>query len=167
MDAARLHFIKQENSVRKAWLRARKKASKVRETNLGGAGMNKILRPEQHQAMIRYAVDQATNKGRGPLSRCYLNALCGFAFKRIRQFFYKDSFKLSLKTLPNFIRSRPSRLRVTVLIYIPRTTFATSLRRNISRRSSSQGLSIGNIHTTWTRRVAVLPVPQEKKWSCR
>jgi hypothetical protein len=51
MVAARLYFVKEENSVSKAWLRARKKASKVRETNLRGAGMNKILRPEQHQAI--------------------------------------------------------------------------------------------------------------------
>jgi hypothetical protein len=73
MVAAHLHFIKQENSVRKAWLRARKKASKVRETNLGGAGMNKILRPEQRQAMIRYAVDQDTNKGKGATKQMLSN----------------------------------------------------------------------------------------------
>jgi hypothetical protein len=71
--AARLHFIEQENSVRKAWLRARKKASKGGERNLGGAGMNKILRPEQHQAMIRYAVDQATNRGKGATKQMLYN----------------------------------------------------------------------------------------------
>jgi hypothetical protein len=129
--------------------------------------MNKILRPEQQQAMIRYAVDQATNKGKGATKQMLYNCLCGFAFKRISQFLYKDGFKLGLKTLLNLIRSRPSRLRVTALIYIPRKTFATGLRRNISWRSSSQRLGMGNIHITWTRRVVVLPVPQEKKWSCR
>jgi hypothetical protein len=70
---ARLHFIEQENSVRKAWLQARKKASKAGEKNLGGAGMNKILQPEQHQAMIRYAVDQATNRGKGATKQMLYN----------------------------------------------------------------------------------------------
>jgi hypothetical protein len=92
--AARLYFIKQEDSVRKAWLRARKKVPKVGggERNLGGVGMNKILRPEQHQAMIRYVVDQATNGG--ATKQMLYNCPCGFAFKRISQFLYGDGFKL-------------------------------------------------------------------------
>jgi hypothetical protein len=42
-------------------------------------------------------------KTKGGPSRCYIIVLYGFAFKRIRQFFYKDGFKLGLKTLLNFI----------------------------------------------------------------
>src|SRR2546421_1573425 len=36
-------------------------------------GQNKILRPDQHQAMIRYAVDQATNGGKGATKQMMYN----------------------------------------------------------------------------------------------
>jgi hypothetical protein len=64
--AARLYDIKQEDSVRKAWLRERK-GKKAR------GGQNKILRPDQHQALIRYAVDQAINGGKGATKQMMYN----------------------------------------------------------------------------------------------
>jgi len=59
--AARLFHLEKEDSVRKAWLRARIKGSNKKRKLSGGH--NKILRPDQHQAMIRYAADQSTKWG--------------------------------------------------------------------------------------------------------
>jgi hypothetical protein len=59
--AARLYHIKKGDSVRKAWLRSRNQKKPW-------GGHNKILRPDQHQALIRYAVDQATNGGKGDVA---------------------------------------------------------------------------------------------------
>ena len=39
----------------------------------GRGGHNKILRPEQHQALIQYAVDQATNGGKGATKQMLYN----------------------------------------------------------------------------------------------
>jgi hypothetical protein len=46
----------------------------------GGAGQNKILSPDQ--AMIRYTVDHATNRGVGLRNRYYTIVLYTFDFKR-------------------------------------------------------------------------------------
>src|SRR2546423_6284298 len=47
--AARLFHLKKEDSVRKAWLRAKRKGPEPKKKG----GQNKILRPDQNQAMIR------------------------------------------------------------------------------------------------------------------
>jgi len=65
--AARLYHIKKEDTVRKAWIRVENK--KV----VPWGGQNKILRPDQHQALIRYAVDQATNGGKGATKQMMYN----------------------------------------------------------------------------------------------
>ena len=65
--AARLYHIVKEDSVRKAWLRERTKKPTV------NGGQNKILRPKQHQAMIQYAIDQATNGGKGATKQMMYN----------------------------------------------------------------------------------------------
>ena len=65
--AARLYHIVKEDSVRKAWLREKTKKPTIK------GGQNKILRPEQHQAMIQYAVDQATNGGKGATKQMMYN----------------------------------------------------------------------------------------------
>lgn len=58
--AARLHFIANEHSVQQAWRRKKKESGRKRSGNKGGAGNNRILPPDQHYAMIRYAADHAT-----------------------------------------------------------------------------------------------------------
>ena len=67
--AARIYHIQKTDSVRKAWLREKKKKKietpKTKTKKKESGGQNRILRPDQHQAMIRYAVDQATNGGKG------------------------------------------------------------------------------------------------------
>jgi hypothetical protein len=62
--AARCHAIAKEDSVRQAW-RREKKRNERQEKLTGGAGLNKILSPDQHQALLRYAVDHATEGGMG------------------------------------------------------------------------------------------------------
>ena len=49
--AARLHFITNEQSVQQAW-RCEKKRNERLGKAVGGGGWNRILRPDQHQAMI-------------------------------------------------------------------------------------------------------------------
>jgi hypothetical protein len=60
--AARIYKIQKEDSVRKAWKRERKR---MEIGKLKHGGQNKILKLEQHNAIIRYAVDQATNGDKG------------------------------------------------------------------------------------------------------
>jgi hypothetical protein len=66
--AARLFRIEKEDSVRKALWRAKRKRS-------AHGGQNKILRPDQHEAMIRYATDQATNDGKGATKQMMCNCI--------------------------------------------------------------------------------------------
>jgi hypothetical protein len=68
--AARVCNIKKEDSVKKAWQRERKRIEKGRPQ---WGGHNKILRPEMHNAMIRYAVEQATNGGKGATKQMMFN----------------------------------------------------------------------------------------------
>ena len=56
---ARLYHTKEEDSVRKTWLRERNK----KKDTVNGS-QNKILCPDQHEALIRYAADQAMNGGK-------------------------------------------------------------------------------------------------------
>jgi hypothetical protein len=60
--AARIYHIEKEKSVQRAWNRERKRIQFRTPTH---GSQNKIFRPEQHQAIIQYAVDQAANSGRG------------------------------------------------------------------------------------------------------
>jgi hypothetical protein len=69
--AARIYHIEKEDSVLRAWNREKKKGLQLGTPTHGGH--NKILRPEQHQAMIRYAADQATNGGRGATKQMMYN----------------------------------------------------------------------------------------------
>ena len=66
--AARCFYITKEDSLRKAWLREKKG-----KKNKGG--QNKILSPDQHDAVIRYAVDQATNGGKGATKQMMYNCI--------------------------------------------------------------------------------------------
>ena len=66
--AARLYKIEKEDTVRQAWYRERK-----RKNGVAHGGHNKILRSDQHQALIKYAVDQATNGGKGATKQMMYN----------------------------------------------------------------------------------------------
>src|SRR5204863_6141394 len=66
--AARLYKIEKEGTVRQAWVRERK-----RKNSVAHGGHNKILRSDQHQALIKYAVDQATNGGKGATKQMMYN----------------------------------------------------------------------------------------------
>ena len=55
---ARLHYITNEQSMQQAWRREKKRNERPRKL-VGGGGYNKILQPDQHQAMIRYAANHA------------------------------------------------------------------------------------------------------------
>lgn len=68
--AAQIYRLK-DDSVCTAWNREKKRALTTR--NLGGAGMNRTLRSEKHQAMIRFAVDHATNRGKGATKQTMYN----------------------------------------------------------------------------------------------
>jgi hypothetical protein len=70
--AARTYHLN-EGSVRKAWSRERNREGRPKGKGRGGAGWNRILRPDQHQAILRYAVDQATNLGRGATKQMMYN----------------------------------------------------------------------------------------------
>jgi hypothetical protein len=65
--AARLYKIEKEATVRQAWHRGRKRKGVTH------GGHNKILRSDQHQALIKYAVDQATNGGKGATKQMMYN----------------------------------------------------------------------------------------------
>ena len=67
--AARLYHIKEEDLVRKTWLWERNK--KKKDTVKGG--QNKILRPDQHEALIQYTADQAMNGGKGATKQIMYN----------------------------------------------------------------------------------------------
>jgi hypothetical protein len=60
--AARIYHIENEDSLRKAWGQEREKDQRI--TPIQNGGQNKILRPDQHAAMIQYSLDQATNGGK-------------------------------------------------------------------------------------------------------
>jgi hypothetical protein len=68
--AARIHNIQKEKSVQRAWQREKKRIEKGK---LQWGGHNKILRPEMHNAMIRYAVEQAANGGKGATKQMMFN----------------------------------------------------------------------------------------------
>ena len=55
--AARLHYIEHEDSVRKVWLRLRKRNTLPADQQKKRGHQPKILRPSQHEALIRYAVE--------------------------------------------------------------------------------------------------------------
>ena len=69
--AARIYSIKNENTVKKAWQRDRKRREKG-PSRIGG--QNSILDTAQHQALVRFAIDQVTNGGSGATKQMMRNA---------------------------------------------------------------------------------------------
>ena len=70
--AARCHNIKKEKTFIKAWQREKKRVKNGRPQ---WGGQNKILRPEQHNAMIQYAVSQAIDGGKGATKQIMYNCI--------------------------------------------------------------------------------------------
>jgi hypothetical protein len=103
--AARLFHLKKEDSVRKAWLRAKRKGPEAKKKG----GQNKILRPDQHQAMIRYAVDQATNGGKGATKQMMYNCAMWLRVQEDKAVPTWRWFQLWLKNTPELhtIKTKP------------------------------------------------------------
>jgi hypothetical protein len=104
--AARIYGIKNEQYFRLAWNRDKKKRERG-PVKLGG--QNRILNDAQHQALIRYAIDQATDGGMGAIKRMMYNAAAYFRrqqgkeppTKRWFQLWLKDATELhTIKTKP-------------------------------------------------------------------
>ncbi len=73
VTAARIFGIKNEKYFCNAW--GREKAKRKRGQVAHG-GHNRILDDDQHQALIQYSIDQATNGGLGATKRMVYNAAC-------------------------------------------------------------------------------------------
>ena len=69
--AARIHCIGNVRLVQQAWRRERKRQQRV---ELQHGGQNKILDTAQHQALVRYAIDQATDGGMGATKQMMYSA---------------------------------------------------------------------------------------------
>jgi hypothetical protein len=63
--ACRIYYIEKESSIRQAWYRKKKKTYPQHPKPRQRGGYNKILQRDQHEAMIQYAIDNATNGGKG------------------------------------------------------------------------------------------------------
>ena len=105
--AARLHYIENKQSVQQAWRRERKRMEEGKKS--GGGGHNKILRPDQHQAMIRYAVDHATNGGMGATKQMIYNCAVYLRFQEKKSLPTWRRFQIWLKNTPELhtIKTKP------------------------------------------------------------
>jgi len=74
-----------------------------------GGGHNKILRPDQHQALIRYAVDQATNGGKGATKQMMYNCAMWLRVQENKSIPSWRWFQLWLKATPELhtIKTKP------------------------------------------------------------
>ena len=68
--AARACGIRSEDAVRKAWRRERKRIEKGK---VQWGGQNKILHPDQYEALIQYAVLYAINGAKGAIKQMIYN----------------------------------------------------------------------------------------------
>ena len=71
-SAARIHCIANVQSVQQAWRREKKRQQRAVELQHGG--QNKILDTAQHQALVQYAIDQATDGGMGATKQMMYSA---------------------------------------------------------------------------------------------
>lgn len=107
--AARLHYISNGHSVQQAWRRERKRAGRPKEKGQGGAGWNRILRPDQHSAMIRYAVDQGTDGGMRATKQMLFNCAVYLRFQEKKPAPTWRWFQKWLKNTPELhtIKTKP------------------------------------------------------------
>ena len=75
----------------------------------GGGGHNKILRPEQHQALIQYAVDQATNGGKEATKQMLYNCAMWLRVQEKKSVLTWRWFQTWLKNTPELytIKTKP------------------------------------------------------------
>jgi hypothetical protein len=106
--AARLHYITNEKSVQQAWRREKKREGRAKSTIRGG-GQNKILRPDQQQAMIQYAIDQATNGGKGATKQMMYNCAMYLRIQEKKPIPTWRWFQIWLKNTPELhtIKTKP------------------------------------------------------------
>jgi len=78
----RIWKLQKPNTLQKAWRRERKKIelAKAGKTPQWG-GQNKILRPDQERALIRYAANQCLNGGKGATKQMMYNCAMYFRVK--------------------------------------------------------------------------------------
>jgi hypothetical protein len=69
--AARIYHIENEKSLQQKWRREKEKNQRIEPMQRGG--QNKILRPDQHAAIIRYSADYAINGGKGATKQMMYN----------------------------------------------------------------------------------------------
>ena len=107
--AACLHFIENKRSVQKAWLRKRKRNTRPDNWKEGSGGHNRILRPDQHQAMIQYAINQATNSGKGATKQIIYNCAMYFRYQEKKPLPTWRWFQIWLKNTPELhtIKTKP------------------------------------------------------------
>jgi hypothetical protein len=77
---ARLFNLTRAGTLQKAWNREKKRKGLKKKQN---GGQNKILRLDQHQALIRYCIDQAINGGKGATKQMIYN--CAMYFRKQEQ----------------------------------------------------------------------------------
>jgi hypothetical protein len=75
---ARLFNLKKPGTLQKAWIHEQRGLGKKKNE-----GQNKILRPNQHQALIQYCIDQAINGGKGATKQMMYN--CAMYFRKQEQ----------------------------------------------------------------------------------
>jgi hypothetical protein len=104
ITAARLYNIKNEGTVQRTWLRERKGLGKKKR-----GGQNKILRPDQHQALIKYAADQATGGGKGATKQMMYNCAMWFRVEEKKSIPSWRWFQLWLRDTPELhtIKTKP------------------------------------------------------------
>jgi hypothetical protein len=75
-----LHFVKNKKSFFIAQAKAKKKLAKRQKPfkNLSSSGQNKILKDWQHKAVVKYATDCVTNRGKGAARQIMFNAIVFF-----------------------------------------------------------------------------------------
>ena len=70
--AARIWKLEKPNTLQRAWKRERQRIELGKELKHRG-GHNRILSPEQHKALIRYAAGHCLNGGRGATKQMMYN----------------------------------------------------------------------------------------------
>ena len=92
--------------MQKAWKRERRRTEQGRRQH---GGHNKILRPEQNQALIRYAVNHALNGGKGATKQMMYNCAMYFRVQEGKEAPSWKWFQKWLKNTPelHIIKTKP------------------------------------------------------------
>jgi hypothetical protein len=95
--------IRNEGTVQRTWLREKGLGKKMR------GGQNKILHSDQHEALIKYAADQAINEGKGATKQMMYNCAMWFHIKEKKSIPSRRWFQLWLWDTPELhtIKTKP------------------------------------------------------------